>query len=299
MSLSSFVEEAEVRLRLKPLRPQFPRRIPASIVAAPRSGRFQIVGIAFDYLLRFEIERRSTKCTSRGWVAEHAPDLLRGAARGSVTLKVLSPDGPPSSVPPPGGFDRAAKRARRTLDAARDLFIDYVMLGEPSEGAVSDAASCAIRLAKLDLVHRSGCFDPEFDRADREDVEDLIAMLAIVPFDKLLSNGPIQLNPVFGEASEIVGGADADLIVGDMLIDVKASKEDRVRADDLDQLLGYFLLARRARRANRRFPVIRRAALYYARFAHFVTIDRTDWTSHPLFGEMERWFFAHASESSI
>lgn len=294
MSLSSFVEEADVRERLKPLRPRFPRKIPLPLVAPPRSGRFQVVGIAFDYLFRFEVERRAARCTSRGWVAEHAPDLLRDAARGSVSLKLLMPDGPALSLPPPGGFARAARRAQRALDAARDVFVDYVLLGTPSDDEVADAAAVALRLAKLDLVFRAGCFDPDFDRADREDVEDLLAMLAVVPFGSLLGKKMIHLNPTFGEASHAVGGADADMIVGDMLVELKASKQDKVRAEDLDQLLGYFLLTRRAHRANRRFPVIRRLSLYYARFAYLATFEVTTWTEHPLFLETEEWFFDRA-----
>jgi hypothetical protein len=52
---------------------------------------------------------------------------------------------------------------------------------------------------------------------------------------------PAVLNPVF-EGSHDVGGADADLIVDDCLIDLKATIDPKPSADALYQLLGYVLL---------------------------------------------------------
>jgi hypothetical protein len=299
MSLSSFVKEPDVRDRLKPLRPDVSRKIPVPLSAPPRSGRYAMVGVAFDYLLRFEIERRADRCTSRGWVAEHAPQLLDEAAAGTVSLRVLVPGGgPPSTEPPPGGFRRAARRVQRRVDEARDVFLEYIFAEAPTGVERERAAACAIMLAKLDLVFRAGCYDTEFDHADPEDVADLLAMLSAAPFDLLAPAARIELNPVFGDASFAVGGADADIIAGDLLIDVKTSKQDRIQAEDLDQLLGYLLLARRARREQRRFPLVRRAGLYYARFAHPMILDAATWTGHPLFRETERWFFERARESA-
>lgn len=300
MSLTSFVELPDVRERLKPLRPALPRKIPVPLLAPPRSRRYHLAGTAFDYLLRFEIERRADRCTSRGWVAEHAPRVLENAADGSVTLKVLVPGGgPPSDKPPPGGFRRAARRVRARVDEARDLFLDYIQMDAPTGSDRERAAACAVVLAKLDLVFRAGCYDPEFERADLEDVADILAMLAVTPFGILAPAAAIHLNPMFGNASHAVGGADADLIAGDLLVDVKTSKEDRIQAGDLDQLLGYFLLARRARRDSRRFPLVKRLGLYYARFAHPVILDDSTWTGHPLFRETEQWFFARAEEEVL
>ncbi len=50
-----------------------------------------------------------------------------------------------------------------------------------------------------------------------------------------------MLNPTFS-GSKDVGGADADLIVGKTLIDIKSTKSARLRREDLYQLVGYTLL---------------------------------------------------------
>jgi hypothetical protein len=295
VSLTSLVKQPDVRERLAHVRPTVSRKIPVPLLAPPRSNRYSIVGIAFDYLLRFEIERRAKRCTSRGWVAEHAPRVLEDVAGGVVTVKVLElGGGPPSETPPPGGFGRAARRVQKRLDEAREVFLEYIHSESPSGRDQERAAACALVLAKLDLVFRARCYDPEFERADQEDVADVLAMLALAPFEVLAPTAAIHLNPVFGNASHAVGGADADLIVGDLLVDVKTSKQARIQAEDLDQLLGYILLARRARRENRQFPLVHRLGLYYARFAHTVVVDGTDWTNHPSFREIETWFFARA-----
>ena len=59
-------------------------------------------------------------------------------------------------------------------------------------------------------------------------------------FNRLLSL-PHSLNPTF-DGSLDVGGADADLIVNGTLIDIKTTKERRIRPDWIQQLLGYVLL---------------------------------------------------------
>ncbi len=52
---------------------------------------------------------------------------------------------------------------------------------------------------------------------------------------------PYSLNPTF-DGSLGIGGADADLIIDGTLIDIKTTKEQRIRPDWLWQLLGYVLL---------------------------------------------------------
>ena len=59
MSLTRFLKKPDVRKKLATLRPKTPRKISKAIMAEPRSKRYMVVGTAFDYLLRFEIRRRS------------------------------------------------------------------------------------------------------------------------------------------------------------------------------------------------------------------------------------------------
>jgi hypothetical protein len=117
-----------------------------------------------------------------------------------------------------------------------------------------------------------------------------------VPFDQLLHDEAMLLNPTFGETSELVGGADADLITGETLVDFKATKKQEIDGAHLDQLLGYYLLARRQRRADPTFPAIRRLAIYFCRHGHLFALDASTWAKHPLFQETEQWFLSRARE---
>lgn len=155
----------------------------------------------------------------------------------------------------------------------------------------------ALRLGKLDFVFRSRRVEPDvFDDPAPEDVDDLVALLSVVPFDRLLQGEPVLLNPTFGDASYTVGGADADLICGDLLVDVKTTKKPEMDVGDLDALLGYLLLARRRRLADPSFPEVRRAALYFSRHGHLWELPASVWTGQPQFAEVEAWFFDHARD---
>jgi len=59
MSLSRFIDNPEVNDKLKRLRPGGSRKIGATVRVEPRSNRYTMVGAAFDYLLRFELQRRA------------------------------------------------------------------------------------------------------------------------------------------------------------------------------------------------------------------------------------------------
>jgi hypothetical protein len=118
----------------------------------------------------------------------------------------------------------------------------------------------------------------------------------VVPFERFVTPKPVLLNPTFGEASHAVGGADADMIAGDLLLDLKVTSRAKVGAEHLNQLVGYFLLSREHRQSVPTAPEVRRLGLYYARYGYLWLADAAAWTKQPGFPELERWFFAHAAE---
>jgi len=54
----------------------------------------------------------------------------------------------------------------------------------------------------------------------------------------------LYMNPTFGEYSRKVGGADADYIIGNMLVDIKTSAYRELKKEYIIQLLCYSFLAR-------------------------------------------------------
>ena len=71
-------------------------------------------------------------------------------------------------------------------------------------------------------------------------------------------------------------------------------KKASIQADYFDQLLGYFILARHARRANRSFPLINRLALYFARHGYLWTWDVSALHDDREFLTIEQWFVDEA-----
>jgi hypothetical protein len=295
MSVKRFIGLPQVKAKFKPLRPKLPRKIDAPLKVAPRTEHYKVVGTAFDYLLRFEIQRRAPHARAETWVAESAPGCIWGPG---YYLHLPSDSGPEGS----GTHEQmeAARemsgRMRAIVENAQAAVAAYIKSRSPTPPEQADLASHAIRLAKLDDVSRALRPDLTFENADPEDVQDLLGLLAIVPWGELVHDKVPLLNPTFGESSALVGGTDADLIAGDTLIDFKTTKAGEVTAESLDQLLAYLLLARNEQRSDPAFPEIRRLALYFCRHGHVWVQEESLWTSHPAFPELEQWFCDHAKD---
>ena len=226
MSLTSFIKMADVKDKLKQLRPGPLRKIPAALRVEPRSKRYPVVGSAFDYLLRFELRRRAPHAMARCWTAELAPDLIwQHGDRGTGSFMNLSKDDqgtisvltvrrivgqqavkdPHAGLLDPMEMEELAKevagRVRPVIEKANLAHAGYLKNTSPTRPEQAELAGHAIRLAKLDDLPAARRFDSTFEEAAAEDVEDLLAMLAIVPFNVLLHDKTLLLNPVFGQMS--------------------------------------------------------------------------------------------------
>jgi hypothetical protein len=294
MSLTSYLDMPDVIARIKPLRPKLPRKINASLKVEPRSSRYMLVGTAFDYLLRFELQRRAPYAVSERWVAEYSPDLLfrKKTDTTAIGYDLLAGVDPAYYMPP----EEVAECARHIVADAKAAVAIYVKDNSPRRAAQMDLATHAIHLANLDSVYRACRLDPRFQEVYPEDVQDLLELLAIVPFHELLHPTLMLLNPDFKKTSRLVGGADTDIITGDLLVDFKTTKKNVMDIGSLDQLLGYFLLARKQRQVDAVFPAINRLGLYFCRHGYLWSVPASVWTDRPEFSEIEQWFFQRASE---
>lgn len=303
MSLTQFVKHPNVKPKLKPLRPELPRKISKALRVEPRSKRYALVGTAFDYLLRFEIQRRAPHAVTGGWTAEEALNILHnGSAKGRLAILLKrneSVEHLRENIKQSISLEEASRRATKIVEDAKAAVAEYVKLKRASRKKQADLAAHAIRLVILDPIYRRGYrpLDAQFDQAFPEDVEDLLNLLGIVPFDKLIHDKILLLNPNFGVTSELVGAADTDLITSDMLVDLKTTKKGEMTADNLDQLFGYYLLACRHRQVDPAFPEIKRLAFYFSRHGYLWSEPATTWTDHPQFSEVEKWFFKEAEKN--
>jgi hypothetical protein len=207
-----------------------------------------------------------------------------------LSLRVIDPNAPPDLEGEIEAHERST-RVGAVCRSARKALRGYLKDPTPTVETQKAMAAWAVRLAKIDGVVRGRGLDPTFEEAAPETVEELVALLAEVPYKQLQHEDHMILNPDFGTASRSVGGADADLITGDMLVDFKTTTSCEVCGNYVDQLFGYFLLARRSG-----MPAINRVGLYFARHGQLRVRETAVWTDHPDFADTEKWFFERARE---
>jgi|SRR5882724_8531034 len=295
MSLSDFVDLPEIRALLEPLLPREPIQLrrPLRVPAARNSGG--LVGTAFDYAVRFELQRRHPRAHAKRWLAELSLELVEPIA------EITAPDDPTLSFilqddegPVVSSVDsKLAMRWRAIVLDARAAVDAYLGDPAPSPRLRDEILAHALRLARIDSYYRVGWVDPEPELVDIRDVADLRVLVAILPWKALGSGEALWLNPNFADQSTRVGGADADIIMGDLLLDLKVVTKCSPRRD-LRQLIGYLLLARAAVRDDPTFPTIARIGVYYARHGHLWTVPASDFIAHPAFRSVEKRFFVKA-----
>lgn len=215
MSLLTFLQKPDIRkgFREAITKPSF--KVNKPMLAPPLTQNYRMIGRAFDYLMRFYIERLNPKSNTKPWVAEGAPLFLSRNNDGK--LEVI----------------------RNYLSEARKLHKTYI-----EEGKLSDELiSCTLRLAYLDSVYRTGELEFEaLTNLSDKDIEDLKNLYSIIDGNNFKAKLACYLNPSFGYASRIVNNADADLIIDNKLIDIKTTKNLELKLEDVHQLVGYYIL---------------------------------------------------------
>ncbi|MCG3134590.1 MAG: hypothetical protein HMLKMBBP_01904 [Planctomycetes bacterium] len=237
MSLSSLLESPEVVAVLRDvirnpgLAPRPPIRVP-SLGGSPSR-----MGTAFDYALRFGLGARF-RATARANVAA-----------GAAFMAMFDPEVDDEAL------SRLYRNAVRALSRS------------PLRKHLTRAASVAcFDLAGLDLLRRTGLYDDVGRTPTSVEIDEIHALYAIVPWEEFRPRRVLRLNPTFGSGSELLGGADADLLVDDCLIDIKTVKESKLHVDYVRQLVGYALLANAYGVDGSRAQIdIRRLGVYFAR----------------------------------
>jgi hypothetical protein len=268
MSLTTFLAKSDVREKFNNEfeKPKF--QVKKEIVAPPLTKRYSLVGTAFDYLLRFHIEYWNPQSIKKGyWVAESALPLLSGEYR----EKGIS----------------IVKQAEANLSS-------FLETGKCDD----ELLKSTLLLAGLDSVFRTGAKRglEYIGLVDNQDVQDLKNLISAVDMQIFKAQERCNLNPTFGRASILVGGADADLIIDDMLIDIKTTKNFELSRDHFHQLLGYLTLYYLEALIERKksLPDINKLAIYFSRYSYLHVIEIGNITSYEKFAPFIKWFFDRA-----
>lgn len=263
MSLTSFLRNKDVKERFRQefQKPRF--SVKKELLAPPLSKRYSLVGTAFDYLLRFYVQHLNPNTIDRGrWVAE--------------STLVLIADNPP-----------LLSMGEKIVSQAKERLRLFLETGQMSE----ELMESALLLAQLDPIFRAGVGHEHVGKVYGDDVKDLRNLISIVHPDVFKANELCLVNPIFGVASTMVGGADADLVIDDTIIDIKTSKNLGLQRKHFDQLVGYYVLHDIAGVGELQpKPRITKVAVYFSRYAYLHVLDLCEIIDSCTFPDFVCWF---------
>jgi hypothetical protein len=263
----------EIRDRLRAEFPITVTTVEARLLAPPLTKNYAVVGTAFDYLLRFLVERLNPSCHTERWVAETAVE---------ETFPLITRD---ASV---------RRKAQGLLNEAKRAHQEYMV-----EGVISDNfIRAGVNLAYLDFAFRGGQPHPNMGEVDRADMSDLKRLLQIAPMPSFVAKQICILNPTFGYGSSVVGGADADLLIDGNLIDVKTTQKMKVEKRHLDQLVGYYLLSKIGGIVGDvKGQEIDKLSVYFSRHGQFASFSSDAIRKSPRLKKVMEWFAEEATKT--
>lgn len=274
MSLTKFINNKEVRkmFRDNTFKPLTGKILKGDILAPPQSKRYMLIGTAFDYLMRFYIEYNNN-IKSDDWIARRSiqscsmfdPDEFEKISNNLTPNDLKINEFNDKFVL--YNNDDQVYQCIVSLMYSDISYQTYIKTGKPTD----DLFISCILLAKLDGIVRGGYIDEELGIIYKEDIKDMKNLYNTIPNNIFNNLFNIQLNPTFGKGSILVGGADADLIINDELIDIKTTKKLAISRDFFNQIFGYYILNRINGNNN-----INKIGIYFSRYGIKYTYDIYD-----------------------
>lgn len=244
----------------------------------PLTQHYSVVGTAFDYLLRFYLRKRNVDALVHEWIADRAVFEIGSRF--------------------PADYNDAVK----ILNEAKDNYFSYIRRKYANIGGniPRELIVSTLKLAKLDIFFRSGYYKGINDISEvcRDDIRDLKKLCKIIDDDIWQSGVTYILNPNFGKGSKLVGGADADIIMDDILIDIKTVKNLVVKKEYINQLIGYYILSLIGgvnMKVNGFFNTkiesakIKKVGIYFSRFGVLKVYNIEEIISEKESNELKKW----------
>lgn len=322
MSLKKFLERRDVRQRFTNVI-HIPSALEKNQLCAPPLTQDQtLVGTAFDYLFRFFLKRLYPSAVERPWLCE---EIISSRTIGSIELP------PPlcsainkryaEAKKVPGGTQIARgwnlgeeignyeyhirypdesftqkilNNAKNLVEKAKFYRDDYVTTGEIDRSLFRYAAE----IAKLDIVGRTTRLYHDLGNTDEKVIDDLFNLFALLETEKFSGYKHCILNPGLGHALRCVGGVDADCIIDDLLLEVKASKYMRLRREYIHQLIGYYILIQYdVKRRYEEFSDINNVGIYFARYGKLIKIPISNLIEGKDLAALGEWMVAYEPRS--
>ncbi len=130
-------------------------------------------------------------------------------------------------------------KGKEELKLAEERYIQFLETGQVTD----DLIKSTLYLSKLDSIYRAGYIKKDFEYVDKNDIKDLKNLISIVKPELFKAKKVCILNPIVKKGKiELIVIGDADLIIDDMLIDIKTTIKLQNRREHYHQLIGYYIL---------------------------------------------------------
>jgi hypothetical protein len=292
MSLKTFLDNKDVRARFSEEFPKPKFGVKREILASPVTKHYSLVGTAFDYLMRFYIKCLNPEAITRKWVAENVIWDFATTIEGAFCINADSHE---TYIE----LDSMSENDRHLLKKFEDIiFVAKTNYSEYLESRVmnDELIRSAILLAQLDFIVRAGIIDENFGVIDDSDVTDLRKLISIINPDSFKAKELCLLNPTFGKASKLVGG-DADLVIDNLLIDIKTTAKLEFKRDYFNELIGYYTLYKIGGIPDAPVePKMENLGIYYSRYGELFTFPVTSVIPLSKFPSFVEWFKGRAAQ---
>jgi len=211
-----------------------------AIKVEPLTNSYTLIATAFDYLLRFTLEKNFRGFVfGDKWIAESALKYFQ-SIQIIGDLKRMNFD---SIVKLQEKKEENHKLINEKFNHCKKLYSEYI---NSSTADISDKLLEAVLfLSRLDILYRTRPFNVKGLKLVPENpdhIKELRLLLKNCKLDLFKPQKKIILNPFLGKGSIVPGGADADLIVDNTLLGIKVTKEQKVTRHIYNQLITYYLI---------------------------------------------------------
>ena len=183
------------------------------------------------------------------------------------------------------------KISEEIIDYAKKHHQEFMKTGE-LDGNLLQAC---LLLAQTDVIFRAGKPPNNYGKVEERDVDDLFELMKAINIKEFIAKDHLLLNPTFGEASSLVGGADADIMMDRVLIDIKTTKYLDFKREYFDQLIGYYILKKIGDIDDTEEEIkIRELGIYFSRHAQLVKFLVKDVIDNGKLDEFIEWFIERA-----
>ena len=294
MSLTTFLGNKDVKAKFSEefSKPKF--NVKREILAPPVTKHYKLVGTAFDYLMRFYIKRLNPEATARKWVAESAVRRFIFMSTDGIEINAQTHEINMDEAFMSEDDTQLLKKFEDIISVAKTNYSEYLESGVMTDELIRSA----ILLAQLDFIYRAGIVDESIGVTDNGDIADLRKLISIVNQNSFRAKGLCILNPAFGEASRLVGGADADLLIDNELIDIKTTMSPEFKRDYFNQLIGYYTLYKLGGIPDTPEPKIENLGIYYSRYGELYTLPVVDVIQASKFPSFMEWFKERAAQQA-